>query len=187
MRTQGIVNKANLLKGLQEAMSPNSKATHVILSISIDGAEPELQIITKSNFASKTLYIDQKYNDYLEMNYANHIIITDFIFTNNLSDTIKAWEPRHAEETYTRGNAAMMLSTNDVIKWLVDAIESYGPNDDRTAVACEFLQQVRRGELDYIEPTSPEVYDHSGRRVDIGPDRDHERPRISSDTMQHSL
>lgn len=165
MRTQGVVNKANLLRELQQAMTPNSKATHAILSIAIDGAEPELQIITKSNFASKTLYIDQKYNDSLEMNYAEHIIITDFIFTNNLSDTIRSWVPRYAEETYTRANAGEVLNTSEVIKWLVDTIESYSVTDDRVAVASDFLRMVRQGEFNYIPSVFPELYDHSGERV----------------------
>lgn len=156
MRTQGVVNKANLLRELQQAMTPNSKATHVILSIAIDGAEPELQIITKSNFASKILYIDQKYNDNLEMYFAEHIIITDFIFTNNLSDTIRAWVPRHAEETYTRGGAGEVLNTDEVIKWLVDQIESYSVTDDRVAVASDFLRIVRQGEFDYVSSIFPE-------------------------------
>lgn len=165
MRTQGVVNKANLLRELQQAMTPHSKATHAILSISIDSAEPELQIITKSNFASKTLYIDQKYNDDLEMRFAEHIIITDFIFTNNLSDTIRTWVPRNADETYTRGRAGEVLNTNEVIKWLVDTIESYSATDDRVAVASDFLRIVRQGEFDYIPPVFPELYDHSGERV----------------------
>lgn len=156
MRTQGVVNKANLLRELQQAMTPNSKATHVILSIAIDGAEPELQIITKSNFASKILYIDQKYNDSLEMRFAEHIIITDFIFTNNLSDTVRAWVPRHAEETYTRGRAGEVLNTDEVIKWLVDQIESYSVTDDRVAVASDFLRIVRQGEFDYVSSIFPE-------------------------------
>lgn len=165
MRTQGVVNKANLLRELQQAMTPNSKATHVILSIAIDGAEPELQIITKSNFASKILYIDQKYNDNLEMRFAEHIIITDFIFTNNLSDTVRSWVPRYAEETYTRGRAGEALNTNEVIKWLVDQIESYSVTDDRVAVAADFLRIVRQGEFDYVPSIFPELYDHSGERV----------------------
>lgn len=165
MRTQITVNKANLLQGLQNAMVPNSIVTHAILSIAIDGAEPELQIITKSNFASKALYIDQKYNDSLEMRFAEHIIITDFIFTNNLSDTIRTWVPRNADETYTRGRAGEVLNTNEVIKWLVDTIESYSVTDDRVAVASDFLRIVRQGEFDYIPPVFPELYDHSGERA----------------------
>jgi hypothetical protein len=142
------VSKQALVSALRSPARPD--ITHVIIAISIDGAEPELQINPRSNFIDKADYFQRIYNDDLELVKSPAVRVTDFCFSSDLPATLADWQPRGTVSNLYRLEAATTaLVTSNVIKWLVNELAEYDDNDDRIYVAEQLLYGIRRGAFNF--------------------------------------
>jgi hypothetical protein len=151
-----VVDRQALVSALR---SPSGdRFTHAIVAVSIDGAEPELQINPRSNWLAKADYFAAAYNDDLTMidrlQSRPPIRVTDFCFTTDLPATLAEWQPRGTGPKIKLGKATDVLNTKEVIEWC----EANFDASARTDCLRDFVEAIRDGDFN----VTALLHDHTG-------------------------